>query len=116
MSDSLGLEDFAIGLASFVLNLPDGKVKFSGRIQITEELQSILLVRNFFFSGWKGSGGGSGGGGQVKITFWRVHANYNLPERQAAKLTFFAPCHLKPTPLTPSPTKQGVSHHGLTCT
>ena len=68
MSDSLGLEDFAIGLASFVLNLPDEKVKFSGRIQITEELQSILLARNvfcfvfFFFFG----GGGSGGGGVVE--------------------------------------------------
>ena len=26
--DSLGLEDFAIGLVSFVLSLPDGQVKF----------------------------------------------------------------------------------------
>ena len=28
LSDSLGLEDFAIGLVSFVLSLPDGQVKF----------------------------------------------------------------------------------------
>ena len=37
LSDSLGLEDFAIWLASFVLSLPDGQVKFS-TIQITEGL------------------------------------------------------------------------------
>ena len=28
LSDSLGLEDFVIGLVSFVLSLPDGQVKF----------------------------------------------------------------------------------------
>ena len=28
VSDSLGLVDFAIGLENFVLNLPDGQVKF----------------------------------------------------------------------------------------
>ena len=36
MSDSPGLVDFAIGLVIFVLNLPDGKVLFFGKIQITE--------------------------------------------------------------------------------
>ena len=38
VSDSLGLEDFAIGLVIFVLNLPNGQVKFLGEIQITEGL------------------------------------------------------------------------------
>ena len=38
MSDSPGLEDFAIGLVIFVLNLPNGQVKFFGEIQITEGL------------------------------------------------------------------------------
>ena len=38
VSDSLGLEDFAIGLVIFVLNLPDGQVLFYGEMQITEGL------------------------------------------------------------------------------
>ena len=38
MSDSPGLEDFAIGLVIFVLNLHDGQVLFWGKIQITEGL------------------------------------------------------------------------------
>ena len=36
VSDSPGLVDFAIGLAIFVLNLPDGQVLFFGEIQIIE--------------------------------------------------------------------------------
>ena len=38
VSDSPGLVDLAIVLVNSVLNLPDGQVKFFGRIQITEEL------------------------------------------------------------------------------
>ena len=38
VSDSLGLEDFVIGLVIFVLNLPDGQVLFYGEMQITEGL------------------------------------------------------------------------------
>ena len=38
MSDSPGLEDFAIGLVIFVLNLPDRQVLFWGEIQIKEGL------------------------------------------------------------------------------
>lgn len=37
MSDSPGMVSFGIGLVNFVLNLPDGLVKFFGMIQITEE-------------------------------------------------------------------------------
>ena len=36
--DSPGLVDFAIGLVIFVLNLPNGQVKFLGEIQITKGL------------------------------------------------------------------------------
>ena len=49
VSDSLGLVDFAVGLANSVLNLPNGQVMFLGETQITEELLSILLIN--FFSG-----------------------------------------------------------------
>ena len=38
VSDSPELVDFAIRLAIFVLNLPNGQVLFSGEIQITEGL------------------------------------------------------------------------------
>ena len=47
-SDSPGLVDFAIGLAFFVLNLPDGQVLFFGEIQITEGLLSILPSKRVF--------------------------------------------------------------------
>ena len=38
VSNSPGLVDFAIGLVTFVLNLPDRQVLFFGEIQITEGL------------------------------------------------------------------------------
>ena len=38
LSDSPGLVDLAVGLVTFVLNLPDGQVLFWGEIQITEGL------------------------------------------------------------------------------
>ena len=38
VSDSLGPVDFAIGLVTFVLNLPNGQGLFFGEIQITEGL------------------------------------------------------------------------------
>ena len=44
VSDDLAL---VIGLVNSVLNLPDQQVSFFGGIQITEELQTILLI-NFF--------------------------------------------------------------------
>ena len=45
VSDSPRLMDFAIGLAIFVFNLPNGQELFLGEIQITEGLQSILLIK-----------------------------------------------------------------------
>ena len=52
MSDSPGLVDFAIGLVIFFLNLPDGQVLFFGEIQITEGLQSILLIKKGLGAIW----------------------------------------------------------------
>ena len=48
VSDSLGLVDFAIGLAIFVLNLPDGQVLFFGEIQITEGLINPANQKGFW--------------------------------------------------------------------
>ena len=38
VSDGLGQVDFAIGVVISILILPDGRMKFFGRIQIAEEL------------------------------------------------------------------------------
>ena len=38
LSDSPGLVNLAVGLVTFVLNLPDGQVLFLGEIQITARL------------------------------------------------------------------------------
>ena len=78
MSDSPGLVDFAIGPVIFVLNLPDGQALFFGEIQIIEEFLSILLIKKVL--------------GLVEMTCGLVHASCCLPEWQAVKLTFFAPC------------------------
>ena len=48
MSNSPGPVDFAIGVVIFVLKLPDEQVLFFGEIQITEGLQSILLIKKSF--------------------------------------------------------------------
>ena len=63
--DSPRIVDFAIGLVTFVLNLPDGQVLFLGEIQITEGVYSILLIKKVL--------------GIVEMTFGPVHANYSLP-------------------------------------
>ena len=48
MSNSPGLVDFAIGPVIFVHNLPDGQVLFVGKIQTTEGLLSIVLIKKGF--------------------------------------------------------------------
>ena len=73
MSDSPGLVDFAIGLMNFVLNLPDGQVKFFEEIRLQKFCSSNVL-------------------GLVEMTFGLVYASFSLPEWQALKMTFFAPC------------------------
>ena len=47
-----GLVDLAVGLVISVLNLPDGQELFFGEIQITEGLQSILLIKKGFGASW----------------------------------------------------------------
>ena len=48
VSDSLGLVDFTTRLVIFVLNLTDGQVLFFDEIQITDGLQSILVIKKGF--------------------------------------------------------------------
>ena len=48
VSDSLGLVDFTTELVIFVLNLTDGQVLFFDEIQITDGLQSILVIKKGF--------------------------------------------------------------------
>ena len=74
MSDSQGLVDFAIGLVNSVLNLPDGQVKFFEKIKLQKNCEINLFL------------------GLVEMTFGLVYASFSLPEWQALKMTFFAPC------------------------
>ena len=48
VSDSLGLVDFTTRLVIFVLNLTDGQALFFDEIQITDGLQSILVIKKGF--------------------------------------------------------------------
>ena len=48
MSDSPGLGDFAIGLVNFVLNLPDGQVKFLRNSNYRRTVKSTLLIKKFW--------------------------------------------------------------------
>ena len=76
VSDSPGLVDFAVGLVNSVSNLPDGQVMFFEDNRRT--VKSILLVKKFW--------------GLVEMTSGLVHASFCLPEWQAIKMIFFAPC------------------------
>ena len=75
VSDSPGLVDFAIGLVNSVI-----KVKFFEKIKLQKNCEINLLMKTF--------------GGLVKMMFGLVNVSYNLPEWQAVKMTFFAPCYL----------------------
>ena len=63
LSDSLGLEDFAIGLVSFVLSLPDGQVIFFENSNYRRTVYSNLLIKKLL--------------GLVKVMFGLVHASYS---------------------------------------
>ena len=69
MSNSSWLVDFSIGLVSFVLNLPDGQVKFFEEFKLQKNCESILLIKMFL--------------GLVEMTFGLVYASFSLPEWQA---------------------------------
>ena len=47
VSDSPGLVDFAIGLVSSVINLPDGQVKFFEEFKLQKYCQVNLLIKTF---------------------------------------------------------------------
>ena len=49
MSDSLGLVDFAIGLVNFVLNLPDGQVKYFEELKL--QIKNCEINSAYQFSG-----------------------------------------------------------------
>ena len=69
--------DFAIGLVTSVLNLPDGQVNFLKNSNYRRTVKSVLLIKMFL--------------GLVKMTFGVVYASFSFPKWQAFKMTFFAP-------------------------
>ena len=81
VSDSQRLMDFAIRLVNSVFNLPDGQVMFFEEKKNSNNrrtVKSILLVKKFL--------------GLVEMTSGLVNASFSLPEWQAVKMIFFAPC------------------------
>ena len=70
--------DFAIGLVSSVINLPDRQVKFFEEFKLQKYYQINLLIKTFL--------------GLVEMMFGLVNVSFSLPEWQAVKMTFFAPC------------------------
>ena len=78
MSDSPGLVDFDFGLVNTVLNLLDGQVNFFGKFKLQKDGNQSCQSKRVL--------------GLVEMTCGLVHASYSLPEWQAVKLTFFAPC------------------------
>ena len=78
MSDSPGLVDFAIRLVNSVINLPDGQVNFFEEFKLQKNCEINLLVKTFL--------------GLVEMIFGLVNDSFHLPEWQAVKMTFFAPC------------------------
>ena len=78
MSNSPRLVDFAIGLVNSALNLPDGQVLFWGKFKLQKDGNQSCQSKRVL--------------GLVEMTCGLVHASYSLPEWQAVKLTYFAPC------------------------
>ena len=68
------------GLVDFVLKLPNGQVKFLEEFKLHEncEISSAHQLKLIW--------------GLVEMTFGLVYASFNLPEWQAFKMIFFAPC------------------------
>ena len=78
MSDSSGLVGFAIRLVNSVINLPDGQVKFFEESKLQRNCEINLLIKAFL--------------GLVEMMFGLVNVSFSLPQWQAVKVTFFAPC------------------------
>ena len=71
MSDSLGLVDFAIGLANPVLNLPHGQVKYFEEFSLQKNCEISSTHQKIL--------------GLVEVTFGLVNASFRLPEWEAVK-------------------------------
>ena len=73
VSDSPGLVDFAIG-----------QVRFLEEFKLLKNFEFNLLIETFL--------------GLVEMMFGLVNVSFSLPEWQAVKMIFFAPCygHLMP--------------------
>ena len=69
---------FAIGLVNSVINLSDGQVEFFEESKSQRDCEINLLIKTFL--------------GLVEMMFGLVNVSFSLPEWQAVKLTFFAPC------------------------
>ena len=80
MSDSPGLLDFAIGLVNSVINLPNGQLKFFEEYELQKKCEINLLIKTFL--------------GLDEMMFGLVNVSFSLPEWQAVKMTFFAPCSI----------------------
>ena len=78
MSDSPGLLDFAVGLVNSIINLLDGQAKFFEEFKIQENYEINLLIKTFLEL--------------IEMMFGLVNVSFSLPEWQAVKMTFFAPC------------------------
>ena len=79
MSISPGLVDFAIGLMNSVFNLPDGQAIFFNNLNNRRTVKSVLHVKKLL--------------GLVEMMSEVVNAGFSLPEWQAVKMIFFAPCY-----------------------
>ena len=82
VSDSPGLVDFAIGLVNSVINLPKGQKNLLRNSNYRRTVKSICSSKRFF--------------GPVEMIFGLVNCSFSLPEWQAVKMTFFAPCKVNP--------------------
>ena len=80
MSNSLAPVDFAVGLVNSVLNMPNEQVNFFGKFTL-QKMKPVINPAHpkFYF-------------GLIKLTLGLEHVSCSLPEWQAVKLTFFAPC------------------------
>ena len=79
VSDCPGLVDFAIGLVNFVLNLPNGQVKFFEEFKLQKNCEINSAHQNVFGASWN----------DVWASIY--YSTFSLPEWQALKMTFFAP-------------------------
>ena len=79
MSNSPGLVNFAIGLVNSVINLPNTLVKFFEEFKLQKNYEINLLIKTFL--------------GLVEMMFGLVNVSFSLPQLEAVRMSFFAPCY-----------------------